>query len=264
MNLKKLFIFFLFIIPLISIAQPRASFDKSTSILCQGDDIELTNTSTFDVDDKIVNLHWFFGDGSDTWSRENPVHRYDTVKTYTIKLIVISANGNRDSTTQQISIVEKTAVQISVEPNSNIINLGEKASLSVDNNFTDYLWSTNEVTSSIDVYKEAYYWVQVHDNNGCFNADTVFIAVIQEDMSVSSNILTPNNDGYNDYLEITDIEKYNFPIHLYIYNIRNELIYESSEYKGDWSGDNYPAGSYFYLLKTDDRRDKAGTINILR
>ena len=257
MNLKKLFILALFFIPIISMAQPDANFTINSSTLCEGDSVEFTNTST-----DYTNLHWFFGDGNDTWARETPKHKYSTPGNYTIKLVAISVAGE-DFKEQQITIQPKPNVQISVDPNNKIINLGEKAILSVSNGFSDYLWSTGETLASIEVFKEDYYWVKIHDSNNCFNSDTTYITVIQEDLSVSSNILTPNSDGYNDYLEIKDIQKYT-SVKIYIYNIRNEQIYENSDYKNDWDGDNYPAGTYFFLLKTDGRRDKAGTINILR
>lgn len=258
MNLKKLVTFALFILPLISVAQlPNAAFTINSATLCEGDSVEFTNTST-----NYSNLHWFFGDGSDTWSRQTPKHKYSHNGAYTVKLVAISSLG-KDSIEKQVVIAAKPLVEISVSP-SNVINLGEKATLSVSNGFSHYEWSTGEATASIDVFKESYYWVKIHDSNNCSNSDTVFIAVIQNDISVSSNILTPNVDGYNDFFEITDINNYNFPIEVYIYNIRNELIFESSDYQNDWNGGDYPAGAYFYLLKTQDRRDKTGTINILK
>jgi len=258
MNLKKLVTFALFIIPLISAAQlPDASFTINSATLCEGDSVEFSNTST-----NYTNLHWFFGDGSDTWSRQIPKHKYSHDGTYIVKLVALSALG-KDSIEKQVVIAAKPNVQIAVSP-SDVINLGEKATLSVSNGFTDYLWSTNETTAFIDVFKEGKYWVRIYDAKNCSNSDTVFIAVIQNDMSISSNILTPNVDGYNDFFEIKDIASYNFPIQVFIYNIRNELIYESSDYQNDWTGEEYPSGAYFYLLKTEDRRNKTGTINILK
>lgn len=258
MNLKKLLILILFFTPIISIAQ-TADFIINTPTLCEGDSIEFESISSPTPD----NLHWFFGDASETWTRKTPKHRYLTSGNYTVKLEAIFGDVIV-SKEMQITIEKKPALQISVVPNIKIINLGEKATLSVSNGFLDYLWSTGQTIASIEVYKQDYYWVKVYDNNNCSNSDTVFISVVQDDLFVTSNILTPNNDGYNDYLEISNLGKLGVTIQIYIYNIRNEQIYQNSDYQNDWDGNNYPAGSYFYLLKGTGRRDKTGTINILR
>lgn len=255
---KKIFILSCLLCPLFLLAQPNADFSFNDATLCEGDSTQFTNASS-----DYTNLHWFFGDGSDTWSREAPKHKYLSPGNYTVRLVAISDAGE-DFIEKQISITPQPLVQIAVNPANGVINLGESASLTVSNGFADYLWSTGEISSSIDVFKEGYYWIKITDDAGCKNGDTTFISVIQEDLNVSSNILTPNSDGYNDYLEVKDLENYNFPVQLYIYNIRNEQIFHSSDYKNDWKGDDYPAGSYFYILKTQDRRNKTGTINILR
>jgi gliding motility-associated-like protein len=258
MNLKKLLTLAFFLLPIyISAQRPNAAFTVNMNTLCEGDSAEFTNNST-----NYTNLHWFFGDGSDTWSREISKHKYESAGTFKVKLIAISPQG-RDSTEQTVIIDPKPAVQIAVSPQS-IISLGEKATLSVSNGFVEYLWSTGAKTASIEVFQQNYYWVRIVNVKGCSNSDTIFIAVIQQDMNISSNILTPNLDGYNDFLEVQNLSDFNFPVRLLIYNIRNELIYESSDYQNDWYGEDFPAGTYFYILKTDDRRDKAGTINILR
>ena len=41
------------------------------------------------------------------------------------------------------------------------------ATISLENNYTSYLWSTGETTASIEVSMPGYYWVDVTDENGC-------------------------------------------------------------------------------------------------
>ena len=41
------------------------------------------------------------------------------------------------------------------------------ATISLENSYTSYLWSTGETTASIEVSMPGYYWVDVTDENGC-------------------------------------------------------------------------------------------------
>jgi gliding motility-associated-like protein len=66
---------------------------------------------------------------------------------------------------------------------------------------------------------------------------------------VVPNVITPNGDGRNDRFAIPNLELYQQPI-LEVFNRYGQKIYESAGYRNDWDGNNYPTGTYFYLLRT--------------
>lgn len=91
------------------------------------------------------------------------------------------------------------------------------------------------------------------------------ILTINECILEFSNVITPNSDGKNDYFSIKGLE--NYPgSKLYIMDRSGKVIYESLDYHNDWNGDNYPEGTYFYLLKINDKEksERGGSLTILR
>lgn len=78
------------------------------------------------------------------------------------------------------------------------------------------------------------------------------------------NIITPNNDGYNDVFEITNI-RYFPKSKLSIYNRWGKEIFSTTAYKNDWNGDQYPDGVYYYILDLGiNNRIYNGSLTILR
>lgn len=84
---------------------------------------------------------------------------------------------------------------------------------------------------------------------GCESTYSDSVLVIEK--LVFPNVMTPNGDGKNDLLVFTSLEQ--FPgSKLYIYNRWGNLIYESNSYQNNWNGENFPAGTYYYILKVNN------------
>ena len=73
------------------------------------------------------------------------------------------------------------------------------------------------------------------------------------------NIITPNNDGFNDYLFfpcITGVEN----VKLMVWHRWGLIIYENFNYQNDWQGilrgELLPAGTYWYSLEYTDPETK--------
>lgn len=64
-------------------------------------------------------------------------------------------------------------------------------------------WSNGAATQNIDGLLTGWYKVTATDANGCIVEDSMFVAA--EQTNCIYNIVTPNGDGYNDYLDLTDI-----------------------------------------------------------
>ena len=80
------------------------------------------------------------------------------------------------------------------------------------------------------------------------------------------NIFTPNNDGFNDYFVIRNIEKCSNN-HLKITDRNGRIVFEKINYQNDWDGRNVADGVYFFFLKynaTNGSFGKMGSITIKR
>ncbi len=79
------------------------------------------------------------------------------------------------------------------------------------------------------------------------------------------NIITPNGDGFNDYLEIENLSL--FQRHRFeIYNRYGKKVFQSSDYQNDWSGSKLSSGVYFFRLQVENQKiqDYKGYIHLMR
>lgn len=102
--------------------------------------------------------------------------------------------------------------------------------------FPKYLWSTNAVTSSINITQPGIYWLQVKDFNNCTGKDSIVVA--QKDCLKGffiPNAFSPNNDGKNDIYRpmlFGKVMLYEFTI----YNQWGESVFKSVDLNKGWDG----------------------------
>ena len=80
------------------------------------------------------------------------------------------------------------------------------------------------------------------------------------------NVITPNGDGANDKFVITNLEYYP-GARLFIFNRWGQEMYQSMDYKNDWSAEGLTAGNYFYHLFVYDQAvetEYKGTLKVIR
>ena len=75
-----------------------------------------------------------------------------------------------------------------------------------------------------------------------------------------SNVMTPNNDGKNDYFIVQGIDK--FPgSTLYIFNRWGGTVYVSKNYVNTWRAEGLSEGTYYYRLEL---KQPAGGVEVLK
>lgn len=100
------------------------------------------------------------------------------------------------------------------------------------------------------VTTEYVYWVI--DPNGCYNSDTVVVVVLDPTKFEIHNVVTMNNDTYNDNWIISGIDF--FPnTEVKVFNQYGKLLFSDGDYKNTWdgtvSGKKLPNGTYYYVVK---------------
>ncbi|MFD2037347.1 Ig-like domain-containing protein, partial [Belliella marina] len=65
------------------------------------------------------------------------------------------------------------------------------------------------------------------------------------------NVITPDDDGKNDRFEIKGLDKFDSN-NIVILNRYGDHVFEADDYQNDWSSENLPASTYFYVLKAVD------------
>lgn len=164
--------------------------------------------------------------------------------------------------------------------NDTTINSGSSATISATGGLlyswtpTTGLGNSNTATTDASPTITTSYIVSIFDTYGCLFQDSVLVTVnplpvdstpnIKTDIIVA-DLITANNDGYNDTWNIIGIE--NYPdTKVAVFNAFGNLIYESADYqndwKGTWNGKQLSDGTYYYILEIKDEVRK-GFITII-
>jgi gliding motility-associated-like protein len=101
--------------------------------------------------------------------------------------------------------------------------------------------------------------VKVTDNGNPALSDITTVTVSLNDEAeeslVFNNVITPNNDGFNDVLKIFNLQIYEKSM-LSIYNSRGQLLFSSDNYQNNWGSKDIPTGVYYLYFSTTDKSGK--------
>ncbi len=121
-----------------------------------------------------------------------------------------------------------------------------------------YAWSTGDTASHIIVVKEAEYWLEVEDTNGCDFENAMHLATINCDELVDvPTAFTPNGDNVNDFFEpiLNNVTIKEF----YVYNRWGELVFQGAGNSYVWDGKKegvlQEVGAYNYRITTSSSKD---------
>ena len=78
--------------------------------------------------------------------------------------------------------------------------------------------------------------------------------------SLFPNVITPNEDGKNDYLEIESIAE----MHLKVFDRNGTIVYSDDNYQNNWNGSDVPAGVYYYAIETDTQDLCKGWLHLIK
>jgi gliding motility-associated-like protein len=158
----------------------------------------------------------------------------------------------------------------------NPIKVGDEVELRAAsaNNYSIYQWTDAENinianTKTTLVYPEVTttYYIMVEDANGCQGYDSIIVVV---GVMVYDGI-SPNGDGYNDFWEIEDIDRYPDAV-IEVYNRWGSLLfsakgdtYNDNKWDGTHEGSPLPIGTYYYIINLNNNSDpQSGAITIIR
>ena len=165
---------------------PTANFSASPLIVCQGETVTFTNTSTTNGGTAITNFAWDFGDGFSD-SIPNATHIYNTPGTFSVTLTVTNANGQADFELKPSYILVKPAPTVSF----NVNGLGCTVPLTVNFNNTGstganytYNWNFGNNQSSTSLNPPS----QTYTSAGIYN---VTLSITNTSSQCTSSISEP-------------------------------------------------------------------------
>jgi len=232
-----------------------------------------TNPSTGIVYD------WDFGDNTPHSTLDDPQHVYDTSGVFDVTLTV--TNQWNCSTTELFDdlILVHPKPQASFYATPPLVYTSEDPSMTIQFtntssgeiawwwNFADSASPANTSTLENPLHSytdEGVFNVMliVTSDLGCMDTAYVSVEVI-DDVLIFPNVITPNNDGYNDMFEIVNVEK--FPAcKLTVFNRWGKVVYESSPYQNNWNGNEAADGTYYFVFTYGrDSKEYKGSITII-
>ncbi|NMC39457.1 MAG: T9SS type B sorting domain-containing protein [Bacteroidales bacterium] len=133
-----------------------------------------------------------------------------------------------------------------------------------------FLWSDGVVTQNRSNIKPGNYTVIVTDQNACSKSlETEVIFTGSFACVEIPNIITPNNDGYNDTWVLKNITLYP-DAEILVFNRWGKLVFRTKNiadnpWDGRSDGKPVPADSYHYILYLNDGSEpKSGVISVIR
>ena len=129
----------------------------------------------------------------------------------------------------------------------------------------EYLWNTDDEDIFITGLDEGKYCVTVTNARGC--TMTACVDIFDVECLQAREIITPNNDGMNDFFVINCIMDERYSNHnLHIFNRWGQSVFATNNYNNDWRGQSQqgtelPEGAYYYVFEWVD---DDGTITVVK
>jgi gliding motility-associated-like protein len=143
-----------------------------------------------------------------------------------------------------------------------------------DNEFFQISGSELQNKVAFDYEDRSFYLLQIKitDRVGNTYVDTLpiyILDVIEFDDLKAANLVTPNEDGFNDFFEIPNVYLFeNYELCIFNDN-GNRVFIQEGNYQNDWNGKSengrqLPNGTYYFILRDQDNESNAfkGSIHL--
>jgi gliding motility-associated-like protein len=239
--------------------------------ICNGGSINLTVSGG-------TSYSWTPATGLNNATIDNPIASPTITTTYTVT--VTDANGCTDDDQVTVDVNDQPIASFAID--SAITAIGcQGVEITLINNSTfalNYLWDFGDGSTSTDpnpnhifAFGSSNGITLIAYNNQC--SDTLVTPFspgeLADYFSNIPNIFTPNNDGINDCFNLGENTKFEDCSSWEIYNRWGTKVFTSSTAQTCWNGkkdntgEDQPAGTYFYILKAGNA-DYKGTVMLNR
>ncbi len=171
----------------------------------------------------------------------------------------LSATGCDSTFCITLEVFDLPSITFDIE--STTINEGESTQISIVENYSNYSWTSEQQKDCDDCQsilatpdKSSIYYVEVIDENGCANNDSISIDVIpvcgQKDILIP-DAFTPDINGKNDIFRIVNLKEDISTVHISVFNRWGEQVFSEQGnigWDGKYKGENAPAEIYIYVI----------------
>jgi gliding motility-associated-like protein len=196
--------------------------------------------------------------------QDNSGNSQFTVEQSGLYSVQVSVNNCSSSDSLQVDF---TALPVFTLGNDTTICSEDTLLLDLSIPGASFLWQDNSTNSFYEVTTGGTYSVVVSVDN-CSSSESIVVELDECDISLEMpNVFTPNNDKKNDVFTPV-ISKGIMSMTTVIFNRWGEQVFKSETLQIDWSGDEMPDGTYFWIVDAMDANNrplrKEGFVSIFR
>lgn len=199
---------------------------------------------------------------------------YDQEGSYIITWDYTDNKGNSTSQNQNVMVVDDKPIPVTKDTSFTLISTSSDSIKITPADIDDGSYDDCELDSmyldkttfTVDDAGENIVNLTVVDSRGNDSTKSAIVTILLDYTLQIPNFISPNNDGINDFWEITGIQKLD-GYKLDIFNKIGETIYHSDAYDNTWNatfnGKELPDGTYYYVFK-NDVNSYSGYISVIR
>lgn len=264
-------------------ALPTASMSVTRSCSGSAQQISFTDQSTITPPASIspTGYYWDFGGFGFSVSKDTTII-FPSQGNYNITHVVTSTNNCVSTITQSVSITPKPKANF-IYTNNNAQSLETTISF-IDSSLAAVTWywdfgngSTGNIQHPTSIYNaNGTYTVAltITDQYGCADTYTALVKIsniVSEITQLIPNMISPNNDGKNDFWRLDFINVYYPKAEIEIYNRWGQQLFKSTGYSNAWDGSYkgspLPVGAYYYTINLNDGKDEKvykGSVTLIK
>ncbi|RLD23763.1 MAG: hypothetical protein DRI71_04540, partial [Bacteroidetes bacterium] len=237
----------------IRVSSPNFTISGNADI-CAGSSIPLIATGG-------TQYLWSPTESLDDPTRSNPIASPTDTTIYTVR--VYNSNGCNYENTVTINVVPQIEASIRLEQTGLCEGSREISIVNESINVSAITWSFGD-GELLDDWQPSYTYAQDGEytiigklmNQKCEVEVKLDINITQINVP---NVLTRNEDGFNDALKISS----GSPVNLTIYTRWGTKVYSKLNYQNDWRGEGLTNGTYFYEVILENHEICSGWIQLL-
>ncbi|SMC45384.1 T9SS type B sorting domain-containing protein [Moheibacter sediminis] len=214
----------------------------------------VNETKFFEFEEQFDSYTWINPNG-DIVSNQNSV-TFEQGGIYTLE---VTSNGFDCPAAREINvIVEPSPIVSEIEVDGNFVRVNVIGNGPFEYSYNNGLtWSPYNTFPNIE---SGIFYMLVRSANGCISEGKLFGVL------GIPNVITPNGDGYNDYMTVRGLEAYP-DAHIKIFDRYGKIFIDRNmqgqfEWDGKYMGRPLPSGSYWYIIIVDKDKSLSGHITI--
>ncbi|QEK52697.1 T9SS type B sorting domain-containing protein [Pedobacter aquae] len=218
--------------------------------------------------------------------RTNTVFNYNTKNSYTVRIRSTDAGGLSFEKVFVISVLKSPDATATgtLTGSNDIVGSGKNVTISkgyssqlnvTGSGLVSYSWSPSTGLSATNIANPVAspsvtttYAVTVTNSLGLSTVVYVTVTVLEDYSLTPGNLVTPNNDGFNDTWVIANIQSYP-DNEVTIIDKAGRVVYSKKGYTNDWNGQfngqELVSGTYYYIINFGKGiNPKRGFITVIR